>query len=130
MTAAALDKLAGIAAGDRVRVTFEGEYEGYKADTGVYVRADEHFILGTSFSFEEVAAPTFKIEHLVPPLQIGELAQYKAEAAVSAAPFRVKGFVEDAGVRYAVVRSTATNAIFVVAEHNIERAPDTLEVGT
>jgi len=65
------DKLAGIKPGDRVRVTCEGRFEA-NFSHGLHLILDGH--AGPhGFMAENVAAPTFQIERIEPPVQVGEM---------------------------------------------------------
>lgn len=65
------DKLAGIKPGDRVRVTFEGEFERGNDQDTVYIFADGGSI-SSAFLSGEINATTFKIERIEAPIKVGD----------------------------------------------------------
>lgn len=80
-------KFQNIRRGDRVRVTFEGLYQGEgKYHRGAAVAAQGELAWdATHFTREEIAADTFKVEKIDPPLAKGEIVQ------LSAGPYVVQG---------------------------------------
>lgn len=72
------DKLAsaGVKAGDRVRVTMEGVVGEIIGGDEVKIRFDGHRV--ESYTHRNViAAPTFQIERIEPPLKVGDRVKNK-----------------------------------------------------
>lgn len=87
-----MDKLEGISPGDRVRVTFEGVVS---RDRPVCVKMDGSE--GQAWSWwatkPEVAAPTFKIERIEPPLAVGDRVRHERRQGEVMATFEGRAWV-------------------------------------
>lgn len=74
------DKLAGIAPGDRVRVTIEGVAKHTDQGTvSVYTEAGSPVVYATA---DEVDSPAFQIERIEPPLKVGDRIAFKVNGSV------------------------------------------------
>lgn len=65
------DKLSGIKAGDRVRVTFEGDVRQAE-DKWIYITVDDGDSVSCSFSDLDIQSPHFHIERIEKPLGVGD----------------------------------------------------------
>lgn len=65
------DKLSGIKAGDRVRVTFEGEVE-FCDFGGVHIKVAGGDRFSSAFTADDTKSPHFHIERIEKPLAVGD----------------------------------------------------------
>lgn len=105
------DKLAGIAPGDRVRVTFEGTVDGC-GDAQVEVIPDGGALNHIkTFRGDVLEASTFQIERIEPPLQVGQMIRNRGEIGVILA----------LGGTFAWVKMHTTNAPVTLLVSDLER---------
>jgi len=75
------DKLEGISPGDRVRVTFEAVLLPHLSDGEIVrVKPDGEPDASIWLANEAVAAPTFQIERIEPPLSVNDVVRWKMGA--------------------------------------------------